>query len=80
MNILATLIVGAIAGLLADYIVKGINVSFIVKVIVGVLGGLLGGWIFSLFGVTTNSLLLNILSALVGAIILLIVLRAIRHN
>ncbi|MGV8050296.1 MAG: GlsB/YeaQ/YmgE family stress response membrane protein [Anaerolineaceae bacterium] len=80
MNIFVRLLVGAIAGALADHFVKGINVNFITKVIVGVLGGFLGGWLFNLISVSPSGLLGNILSSLVGALILLWVLRALRQK
>ena len=38
MNILWSILIGAVVGALADYIVKGIDVSLIVKIIVGILG------------------------------------------
>jgi len=53
MNFLWSILIGAVVGALADYIVKGIEVPFLVKIFSGlILGGALGGWIFSLLGIT----------------------------
>ena len=45
-SILITIAVGAVAGLLADWLIKGIRVWCIGAIIVGVLGGFIGGWLF----------------------------------
>ena len=72
--------IGAVVGALADYIVKGIDVSLIVKIIVGILGGVIGSWVFGLLNIAASGLIGELVMALVGAIILLLILRAIRHK
>ncbi|EKD89498.1 MAG: hypothetical protein ACD_34C00015G0001, partial [uncultured bacterium] len=52
MNILIWIIVGAIAGFLADAVIKGINLGLIGKILVGIVGGLLGGWLFGVLGIS----------------------------
>lgn len=44
------LLIGLVAGWLANLIVKGRGSGLIVNLVVGIVGGVLGGWIFSLFG------------------------------
>ena len=79
MNFLTWIIVGAIAGLLADWVIKGIHVGLIGKILVGIAGGFLGGWIFSLLNLSIGTgLVAQIIPAFVGAVIVLIILRAIR--
>ncbi|MEL7645839.1 MAG: GlsB/YeaQ/YmgE family stress response membrane protein [Anaerolineaceae bacterium] len=80
MDLIVRLIVGAVAGILADFLIKGIEVNLLVKVIVGVVGGYLGGWLFSLLNISSSGWIGNVLASLVGALILLIVLRAFRHK
>ena len=80
MNILWSILIGAVVGALADYIVKGIDVSLIVKIIVGILGGVIGSWVFGLLNIAATSSIGELVMALVGAIILLLILRAIRHK
>ena len=78
-SIITWLAVGLIAGLLADLVVKRIKVGLIGAVIVGVLGGFLGGWLFDLLKIPSGTgFLWDVISAFVGAVILLLVLRAIR--
>jgi uncharacterized membrane protein YeaQ/YmgE (transglycosylase-associated protein family) len=78
-SILITIAVGAVAGLSADWLIKGIRVGCLGAIIVGVLGGFIGGWLFGLLKIKVGfGILGQILSAFVGAVILLLVLRALR--
>ena len=79
MNILWRILIGALVGLLADFIVKGFEVSLLVKILVGMLGGFVGGWIFTLLNINAVGLIGELVMALVGAIILLLILKAIRR-
>lgn len=65
------ILIGLIVGWLASLIVKGSGSGFIVNIIIGILGGVLGGWLFSLFGLIPVGTFGSLLTALVGAIILL---------
>ena len=65
------ILIGLVVGWLASLIVKGSGSGFIVNIIIGILGGVLGGWLFSLFGPIPVGTFGSLLTALVGAIILL---------
>jgi uncharacterized membrane protein YeaQ/YmgE (transglycosylase-associated protein family) len=80
-NWLTWLIVGAVAGILADFLVTGIRLGLIGKIIVGIIGALLGGWIFSSLGISIGTgLLAQIIHATIGAILILVVLALIRRR
>ena len=80
-NWLTWLIVGAVAGILADFLVSGIRLGLIGKIIVGIIGAFLGGWIFSSLGISIGTgLLAQIIHATIGAILILIVLALIRRK
>jgi uncharacterized membrane protein YeaQ/YmgE (transglycosylase-associated protein family) len=77
MGLIATIVVGLIAGLLASWIMKA-KTGMLVDLILGVIGGVVGGWITSLIlGVNLVSGLnvTSIIVALLGAIILIAVYR-----
>ena len=80
MGILSWIVVGLIAGWLAGQVMKGGGYGLIGDIIVGVLGGLLGGWIgTSLLHINAGVSGINIeliLVAFVGAVILLVLFRA----
>lgn len=77
MGLLATIVVGLIAGLLASWIMK-VKTGILVDLILGVVGSLVGGWISSLItgtNMVTGFNLTSILVALGGSIIVLAVYR-----
>lgn len=79
MSILAWLIVGLIAGWLAGLVMKGGGYGVIGDIVVGVVGGLIGGFLASvLFGADyLNGIdLISIVTAFVGAVILIAIVRA----
>lgn len=71
MYFLWYLLIGLAAGWIANLIMKGSGSGLIINLIVGLIGGVLGGWIFSLLGVAPIGTLGSLLTAVVGAIILL---------
>lgn len=84
MNILAWIIVGAIAGWLASLVMNtNRSQGLLEDIIVGIVGGILGGFILSALNVGGPVTGLNIGSILVaffGAVILLFILRAVRRT
>jgi uncharacterized membrane protein YeaQ/YmgE (transglycosylase-associated protein family) len=78
MGILVWIIVGAIAGFVASKVVKGKGMGLLWDIVVGIVGAFLGGWLAGLAGlqVSTGTFTVGgIVSAIVGAIILLGALR-----
>ncbi|GAB3746889.1 GlsB/YeaQ/YmgE family stress response membrane protein [Spirosoma pomorum] len=67
MSILITILVGAIAGWLADLVFKRFSFSLLVEILLGIAGGFVGGWIFGAGG----SFLDSVLTSFVGAVIIL---------
>jgi uncharacterized membrane protein YeaQ/YmgE (transglycosylase-associated protein family) len=79
MNIITLLIVGLIAGFLADKLVKN-SFGLIGDLLVGVAGSFIGTWIFGQFNIGGGGLIEQIIYALVGAVLLLIVLRLFKRK
>jgi uncharacterized membrane protein YeaQ/YmgE (transglycosylase-associated protein family) len=73
------IIVGLVAGWLAGVIMKGGGYGVIGDIVVGIVGALIGGWLFSQMGLAAGGLLAAIFVALVGAIILIALLRLIKR-
>ena len=72
------LIIGAIAGWLAGQLMRGGGFGLIGNIIVGIVGAFIGGLLFSLVGGGTFTLGWSIgsfVAAVIGAIILLFILR-----
>lgn len=80
-SLLVWIVVGGIAGLLADSVVKGIGVGLVGAILVGIIGALIGGWLFAALGVGVGlGILGDIIVAFVGAVILLLIIRAVRGS
>lgn len=73
MNIIYLLVVGLIAGFLADKVVKN-TFGLVGDMIIGVIGSFVGSWIFSMLNFGASGFLGEILVAFVGAVVLLLVL------
>jgi uncharacterized membrane protein YeaQ/YmgE (transglycosylase-associated protein family) len=83
MAILVWIIVGAIAGFVASKVLSGKGMGLLWDIVVGILGAFLGGWLAGLAGlpVSTGTLTVGgLLSAFVGAVILIVAFRAVTHR
>jgi uncharacterized membrane protein YeaQ/YmgE (transglycosylase-associated protein family) len=78
-SLIILLIIGAIAGWLAGLIVKGYGFGLIGNIVVGVVGAFIGQWLFPMLGFGGADLLGLIISATLGAVILLVVIGLIRR-
>ena len=79
-NIIAWLIIGAIAGWLAGVLVKGGGFGLIGDIVVGIIGAFIGGWLAGVLHVHVGSgWISSIVTAAIGAVLLLIILRAVRR-
>jgi uncharacterized membrane protein YeaQ/YmgE (transglycosylase-associated protein family) len=79
MGVIAWIIVGLLAGWLAHAILGGRGGLF-GNIAVGLIGAIVGGAIFSRLGVVVRpDFLGNLISATVGAVIFLLIWRAIRR-
>jgi uncharacterized membrane protein YeaQ/YmgE (transglycosylase-associated protein family) len=81
MGILAWILFGLIVGLVARWIVPGEAPGGVIgDIIVGILGAFLGGWLYSMFGHigVTGFNIGSFICALIGAVVLLWIIRALR--
>jgi uncharacterized membrane protein YeaQ/YmgE (transglycosylase-associated protein family) len=80
MGIIAWIVLGLIAGVLAKWVVPGSDPrGIIVTIIIGIVGALLGGFIGQLlgFGGVNGINLGSIILAVIGSVILLLIYRAV---
>ena len=78
MGFIAWLLVGAIAGWLAGKLMGGRGYGVLGNIAVGIIGSLLGGFLaYSLLGFGDTNFPGSILVALAGAVVFLLILRAI---
>lgn len=74
------IVIGGIAGALADRLIQNNKLGLIGSIVVGIIGGLLGGIILSLFGISVRGIFWTFVTALIGAIILLLIARLVTQG
>lgn len=79
MWLIWTIAMGILAGFLAGQVVKGHGMGILMDLLVGIVGSILGGWIFGIIGLAAYGLLGRLLMAFVGAVVLLLLVRALKR-
>lgn len=80
MHFIWFIIIGALAGWLAGNIMKGHGFGFFGNLGVGIIGGFLGGFLFSLLNLRAYGLVGSLITALVGALLLLWIVGKIKKS
>ena len=84
MGIIAWIVFGLIAGVVAKLIMPGRDGGgFILTCILGIVGAVVGGWLATMFGIggtISGFNLHSFLVAVVGAIVVLVVYRLVRRD
>jgi len=71
MDMISFLLIGALAGWIAAQLMKGDGYGLIGNILLGVIGSFLGGYVFTILGISTYGFLGNLVTATVGAALLL---------
>ncbi len=81
MGIIAWLVIGAVAGWLADMFVGGSSVGLIGDIVIGIIGAMIGGWLASRFFGVQNAIsgfnLTTFVVAFLGAALVLVIANAV---
>ncbi len=83
MGLFVALIVGAIAGWLAGLLVKGHGQGLFLNMLTGVLGAVIASWLFPAAGFVIggpDSFIGAVISATLGAVILLVLVQLVRKS
>ncbi|MDI9244012.1 GlsB/YeaQ/YmgE family stress response membrane protein [Marinobacter sp. CHS3-4] len=78
MNLILFLIIGGIAGWLAGLIMKGRGFGIMANIGIGIVGSFLGGFVFRLLGLAAQGAVGELVTATVGAVLLLAIVSAIK--
>jgi uncharacterized membrane protein YeaQ/YmgE (transglycosylase-associated protein family) len=80
MWLIWTILLGILAGFIASKLVSGSGMGVLMDLVVGIVGSVLGGWIFALLGLGAYGLIGRLVMAVIGAVVLLLLVRAIRRG
>jgi uncharacterized membrane protein YeaQ/YmgE (transglycosylase-associated protein family) len=74
------ILIGILAGFLAGKLMQGRGFGLLVDLLLGIVGSFIGSWIFARLGIaTTGGFIGQLLVSLVGALLLLFLVRLIRR-
>lgn len=82
MGILAWIVVGLVAGVLASVVMGGTGYGIIGDIVIGIIGAFIGSWLFGMLSITSpfSGIGGTIFVAFIGAVVLLLVLRVVRRS
>ncbi|MBV8860286.1 MAG: GlsB/YeaQ/YmgE family stress response membrane protein [Mycobacterium sp.] len=80
VGVIGYIVIGGLAGWLASKVMRGGGSGILVDIVIGIVGALLGGFILSFFVNTAGGgLIFTFLTALLGSVILLWLVRLVRR-
>ena len=77
-SLLLFVVIGAVAGWLAGKIMKVVGFGLVGNIIVGIIGSFIGGFMFKGLGITAGGMFGSFIFALVGALLLLYIVKLIK--
>jgi uncharacterized membrane protein YeaQ/YmgE (transglycosylase-associated protein family) len=79
MHLLWFLIIGIVAGWLAGQLMRGGGYGLVGDLVIGVIGAFLGGWLLGGLGIFAGGLIGSLITATIGAIVLLFLIRLVKR-
>lgn len=77
-SLLVFLLIGAVSGWLAGTLMKGGGFGLLGNMIVGIVGAVIGGFVFGKLGIEAGGFIGSVITATVGAVLLLFVAKLLR--
>ncbi len=74
------ILIGILAGWIGGMIVKGSGSGLWINLLLGIVGAILGSWLLRLIGLGGGTLLWQLVAAIIGAVILLLIWGAIARS
>lgn len=78
MGLIAYLVIGGLAGWLAGTFMKGKGFGILRNIIIGIIGSFIGGFSFGLLGLSSTGFIGSLVTATIGAVLLIYLVRIIR--
>lgn len=79
MELLGTLLTGALAGWTAGHLMRGRGYGAVVNVVLGIIGGVIGAQVAGVFGIAMEGWLMKLAMAALGAVVLLTLVDLVRR-
>ena len=79
MHIIYWIIIGILAGFIGSKLVNKSGEGILLDLVIGIVGAVVGGWLFGVLGIVAIGWLGSLITATVGAVVFLLILRLIRR-
>ena len=79
MHYLYWIIIGILAGFIASKIVNRTGEGILLDLVIGIVGAVIGGWLFGMLGIIAGGWIGSLVTATIGAIVLLLIVKIIRR-
>ena len=79
MDLIGFLLIGLIAGWIATNFMRGSGMGLGGNLVIGVIGAFVGGFLFRLIGFAAGGLIGHLVTAVVGAVVLLYVVQILKR-
>lgn len=82
IDVIQWIVLGLLAGFIASKLINKRGEGVVMDIVLGIFGAVIGGWIFRSLGATgaTGFNLWSLLVAVIGAVVFLMIGRAVRHS
>ncbi|HZN64822.1 MAG TPA: GlsB/YeaQ/YmgE family stress response membrane protein [Tepidisphaeraceae bacterium] len=82
IDVIQWIVLGLLAGFIASKLINKRGEGVVMDVVLGIIGAVIGGWMFRSLGAAgaTGFNLWSLMVAVVGAVVLLFIGRAVRHS
>lgn len=78
VGIIISILIGCVAGYAGSKLFSGASNGLLMNLIIGIIGGFIGNFVFGLLGLGMEGIVWSIVSATIGAVILLWVISLIK--
>jgi len=79
MHLLWFLLIGIVAGWLAGQLMRSGGYGLVGDLIIGVIGAFIGGWLLGALGIYAGGLIGSLLTATIGAVVLIFLVRLLKR-
>jgi uncharacterized membrane protein YeaQ/YmgE (transglycosylase-associated protein family) len=79
VSIILYLVIGVIAGWLASNLMKGGGMGLVGDLVLGIIGSFVGGFFFWMIGFRSTGMVGNLVTATVGAVLFIAILRVVKR-
>ena len=79
-DVIAWIVIGGVAGWLAGLIVEGYGFGLVGNIVIGIFGAAIAGLVTPLLGLSIETKLGNIIAATLSAVLLLVLIGALRRR